>query len=93
MFLYCNTGACVDENHLSVGANVIAASGAGAATTIFTNSLWVVKTRLQVRPTNSFPHFYVNLLINPLALVGYKLFTGVSIRLIQFEIEPKTESN
>ncbi|KAF5940279.1 hypothetical protein HYC85_021446 [Camellia sinensis] len=44
---YCDN-TVNNSGQLTFGANMIAASGAGAVTAIAANPLWVVKTRLQV---------------------------------------------
>ncbi|KAI5072311.1 hypothetical protein GOP47_0012417 [Adiantum capillus-veneris] len=42
-------GNQVKMKKVSLGANILAAAGAGGATNIATNALWVVKTRLQTQ--------------------------------------------
>ena len=48
-FFPAEEGQQSNSTTMSVGRNIIAAAGAGAVTNLATNSLWVVKTRLQVR--------------------------------------------
>ncbi|THF95907.1 hypothetical protein TEA_024415 [Camellia sinensis var. sinensis] len=45
--LECTENSVNNSGQLTFGANMIAASGAGAVTAIAANPLWVVKTRLQ----------------------------------------------